>query len=143
MKGKGKGKNKSKSGEEWHCPWGSGTAVNASSTSSTNCRSPSSATTERAKKGDQESTSTTHKARKPPKSKCTTQSTTWIVPVLRWRKPSRSGPTSWQTGTFLTESLERWREYTEHFQKQEKTCHEEIAQAKEELVKAKADFMTL
>ena len=43
--------------------------------------------------------------------------------------------------TFLTASLERWRQYTDHFQKQEKACQEEIAQAKEELAKAKAEFM--
>ena len=43
--------------------------------------------------------------------------------------------------TFLTASLERWREYTEHFQKQEQTCQEDIAHAREELAKAKADFL--
>lgn len=43
--------------------------------------------------------------------------------------------------TFLTASLERWREYTEHFQKQEVACQEEISRAKDELVKAKADFV--
>ena len=43
--------------------------------------------------------------------------------------------------TFLTASLDRWQEYTEHFQKQEKACQDQITQAKEDLTRAKADFL--
>lgn len=43
--------------------------------------------------------------------------------------------------TFLTASLERWREYTSHFQQQEQKCMEEISQAREVLSKAKTEFL--
>ena len=65
---------------------------------------------------------------RPPKSRCTMPSTTWIAHGLRWRKPSRPGPISWPIGEPSSLRL-YWREYTEHFQKQEQTCQEEIAQA--------------
>ena len=44
--------------------------------------------------------------------------------------------------TFLTASLERWREYTTHFQQQEQACQAEINKAKEDLQQAKNDFLT-
>ena len=43
--------------------------------------------------------------------------------------------------SFLTASLERWREYTGQFQQQEAKCQEEIAKAKEDLAKAKVEFL--
>ena len=42
---------------------------------------------------------------------------------------------SWRS--FLTASLATWREYTDHFLKQEEQCRQEIAAAKESLAKAK------
>ncbi|CAL1167790.1 unnamed protein product [Cladocopium goreaui] len=43
--------------------------------------------------------------------------------------------------SFLTASLDRWREYTGQFQQQEAKCQEEIAKAKEDLAKAKVEFL--
>lgn len=43
--------------------------------------------------------------------------------------------------TFLTASLDRWKEYTNQFQQQEQKCLEEISQAKEALSKAKTEFL--
>ena len=46
--------------------------------------------------------------------------------------------TQWRT--FLTMSLERFRQYTDHFQEQEKTHQENIVKAKEALLQAKTDY---
>ena len=46
--------------------------------------------------------------------------------------------TQWRT--FLTMSLERFRQYTDHFQEQEKTHQENITKAKEALIQAKQDY---
>ena len=45
-----------------------------------------------------------------------------------------------QWRAFLSTSLERFRQYTEHFQQQEATHQENIAKAREALVQAKADY---
>lgn len=45
-----------------------------------------------------------------------------------------------QWRSFLTMSLERFRQYTDHFQTQERAHQESIAAAREALLKAKADF---
>ena len=46
--------------------------------------------------------------------------------------------TQWRT--FLSMSLERFRQYTDHFQEQERTHQENITKAKETLLQAKQDY---